>query len=136
MAAPRGRVIGGERGRVAGNPHPGLSLLTDARLPSHPRRWQTSEEEERKVTTILPERIHRQGVWTDDYCLRHCQGYRVCGPDGTVGYVEEVRLSPEDDTVEALLVRRTDGYQTFTVPRGLVEDVDAEADCLWIGRPD
>jgi hypothetical protein len=91
---------------------------------------------DRGVIRVLPEGIHRHGVWTEDYCLRHCQGYRVCGPDGIVGYVEEVWLSPEDDTVEALLVRRTDDYQTFTVPPELVEGIDAEADCLQVGETD
>ena len=36
--------------------------------------------------------------------LRHCIGFRVEGPAGRLGYVEEVLLDSKDDP-EALLVR-------------------------------
>lgn len=84
------------------------------------------------MTAILPERVRRRTIWTEAYCLRHCEGYRVCGPDGTVGYVEEVRLTPEGD-VETLLVRGRD-YEKLEVPAELVEDIDPAADCLLIAE--
>lgn len=85
------------------------------------------------MTVMVPERVvERDSCWTKDFCLTHCEGYRVCGPDGTVGYVEEVWLSPEGD-VETLLVRGED-YARFEVPAELVEDIDPAADCLLIAE--
>ena len=45
--------------------------------------------------------------------LRHCTGFRVEGPSGRLGYVEEVLLDSEGDTPEALLVR---GTSTIEIP--------------------
>jgi hypothetical protein len=42
--------------------------------------------------------------WSEAYMLRHCTGFRVEGPAGHLGYVEEVLLDPEGEP-EALLVR-------------------------------
>jgi hypothetical protein len=53
------------------------------------------------------------GCWSEAYVLRHCVGFRVEGPGGHLGYVEEVLLDPEGDTPEALLVR---GTSTIEVP--------------------
>ena len=84
------------------------------------------------MAVIVPERLHRRGIWTEAYCLRHCEGYRVCGPAGTVGYVEEVWLSPEGDP-ETLLVRGRH-YERLHVPVGLVEEIDTGAECLRVGE--
>jgi hypothetical protein len=51
--------------------------------------------------------------WSEAYVLRHCAGFRVEGPAGHLGYVEEVLLDPEEDAPRALLVR---GTTTIVVP--------------------
>jgi hypothetical protein len=51
--------------------------------------------------------------WSEAYVLRHCTGFRVEGPAGHLGYVEEVLLNSEEDAPEALLVR---GTSTIVVP--------------------
>ena len=89
-----------------------------------------------QVTEFSAELRRRHGIWTDDYCLRHCEGYRVRGHEGTVGIVEEVWLSPRDGTVGALLVRRIDDYATVTVPPELVDGIDSGTECVRISRLD
>lgn len=88
------------------------------------------------MTATLAHQSGRHGIWTDDYCLRHCEGYSVRGPEGMVGFVEEVWLSPQDDKVESLLVRRTDRYETLAVPLELVERVDTGAECVVLAAPE
>jgi hypothetical protein len=51
--------------------------------------------------------------WSEAYVLRHCIGFRVEGPAGHLGYVEEVLLDPTNDGLEALLVR---GKTTIVIP--------------------
>jgi hypothetical protein len=48
--------------------------------------------------------------WSEAYVLRHCTGFRVEGPSGHLGYVEEVLLDPEGDPT-ALLVRGTSAIE-------------------------
>jgi len=40
----------------------------------------------------------------EQYWLAHCQGFRVSGPNGFAGVVEEVRLGPDGERAEELLV--------------------------------
>jgi hypothetical protein len=73
---------------------------------------QTSAQAEEVIR--LPLVIEQaQACWSEAYVLRHCVGFRVEGPGGHLGYVEEVLLDPEGDTPEALLVR---GTSTIEVP--------------------
>ena len=39
----------------------------------------------------------RRSCWTAMAGLRHCDGFRVVGPRGPVGYVEEVVFDDADD---------------------------------------
>lgn len=50
----------------------------------------------------------RRESWSKEYWLGHCTGFRVDGPDGQLGYVEEVLLDPEGHTPRALIVRGAD----------------------------
>jgi hypothetical protein len=56
--------------------------------------------------------------WSEAYVLRHCTGFRVEGPSGHLGYVEEVVLDPEGNAPEALLVR---GTSTIEVPLSRIQ---------------
>lgn len=64
------------------------------------------------MATVLEEAQER---WTEEYWLRHCRGFRVEGPDGWLGYVEEVLLDPEEHAPRALVVR---GRRVIVVPVG------------------
>jgi hypothetical protein len=46
-----------------------------------------------------------QECWTEGYWLRHCTGFRVEGPEGRLGYVDDVLLDPEGAAPVALVVR-------------------------------
>jgi hypothetical protein len=55
--------------------------------------------------------------WSKGHWLEHCTGFRVDGPDGHLGYVEEVLLAADGHTPQALVVR---GARTTVVPVGEV----------------
>jgi hypothetical protein len=46
-----------------------------------------------------------QHGWTEGHWLRHCTGFRVEGPGGRLGYVDQVLLDPEGSAPVALVVR-------------------------------
>lgn len=39
--------------------------------------------------------------WTDAWCLRHCEGYRVEAAGRFLGYVEEVVIEPDEFLAES-----------------------------------
>lgn len=47
--------------------------------------------------------------WTDEYLLRHCEGYRVDVLDVHDGYVEEIILLPDESEPIGFLVRGVSG---------------------------
>jgi hypothetical protein len=53
--------------------------------------------------------------WTDEYLLRHCEGYRVDSPDAHAGYVEEIVLLPDESTPIGFLVRGVPGLTFVSV---------------------
>jgi hypothetical protein len=56
-----------------------------------------------------------QQCWTEGYWLRHCTGFRVEGPEGQLGYVDQVLVDPERSAPVALVVR---GRRTTVVSVG------------------
>jgi len=46
-----------------------------------------------------------QQCWTEGYWLRHCTGFRVEGPEGQLGYVDDVLVDSEGSAPIALVVR-------------------------------
>jgi hypothetical protein len=75
---------------------------------------------------------HRaHGCWTEGYALRHCEGYRVVGPDGLLGYVDEV-WTFEDGDVSALIVASPP--RRLLVPSEDVVTIDDGAELLAVRR--
>ena len=68
------------------------------------------------------------GCWTEDYWLRHCEGFRVEDADGEAGYVEEV-LCDGGGTPIALHVAGRAG----TVPVSAVEEVSPAHELITLG---
>ncbi len=64
--------------------------------------------------------------WTDDYGLRHCEGYRVVGPRGHVGYVEEVRAD-ELGEIRAIVVA---GGRRLLVSAHEIGSVDVDSELI------
>lgn len=56
-----------------------------------------------------------ESCWTEEYLLRHCEGYRVDSLDGHAGYVEEIVLLPDESTPIGFLVRDAPGLTFVSV---------------------
>ena len=69
--------------------------------------------------------------WSEAYVLRHCTGFRVEGPSGHLGYVEEVLLDLEGDAPEALLVR---GVSTIEIPVSRIRRLVPGQERVLVGR--
>jgi hypothetical protein len=68
--------------------------------------------------------------WTESYALRHCEGYRVIGPEGGAGYVDEV-WTYEDGDVATLVVA---GEKRQVVLAADVDEVDDRREILRVRR--
>ncbi|MGZ8716641.1 MAG: hypothetical protein ACXWYO_05955 [Gaiellaceae bacterium] len=77
--------------------------------------------------------------WTDEYLLRHCEGYRVDSLDVHAGYVEEIVLLPDESTPIGLLVRGVSGLIFVSVHQ--IRDFSPDAQRIvvdplpLVGRP-
>jgi hypothetical protein len=88
---------------------------------------QQRRKEATVLTTTTPDTAARgPSCWTTDYILRHCETFRVDGPGGRLGYVDEVRLTSTDE-LEALVVSGG-----IVVQAALVEDIDPLAEVIRV----
>ncbi|MGZ4415994.1 MAG: hypothetical protein ACXVRZ_16705 [Gaiellaceae bacterium] len=69
--------------------------------------------------------------WTDEYLLRHCEGYRVDLLDVHDGYVEEIVLLPDESTPIGFLVRGVSGL--FFVSVHQIRDFSPRAQRIVVG---
>ena len=90
--------------------------------------------EPRHLRTVpVPE---ERPVFERDYWLGHCEGYRVDGPGGRIGFVEEVRENRADPTAPLLAVRAGRlGRRVLIVPAGAVEFIVPRARRIWLRTP-
>lgn len=71
-----------------------------------------------------------------DYWVAHCEGYRVDGPGGRIGFVEEVRANPSDPTAPFLAVRAGRlGTRLLVVPADAVEFIVPREQRVWLRAP-
>jgi hypothetical protein len=77
------------------------------------------------MSSTLFEPPVRRSCWTAVAGLRHCEGFRVVGPRGPMGYVEEVVLDEAED-VAGLKVYGRRRRRTVFVRDILWLDVAAE----------
>lgn len=78
------------------------------------------------VTTLRTTPSRGHSSWTEDYGLRHCEGYRVVGPRGLVGYVEEVHAD-ELGEVRAIVVA---GARRLLVSAPEIGSVDVDRELI------
>jgi hypothetical protein len=62
-----------------------------------------------------------RSMWSADYVLAHCEGFRVESGDGVLGYVEEIVRAP--GCVKPLALRVRTGFDEQGVVTVLVDDV-------------
>lgn len=74
-------------------------------------------------------RVH--GCWTERYTLRHCEGYRVVGPEGPAGYVDEI-WTFEDGDVSGLIVEAP--AQRLLVATEDIGTIDEAAELVTVRR--
>ena len=71
-----------------------------------------------------------------EYWLGHCEGYRVDGPDGRIGFVEEVRENLSDAAAPFLAVRAGRlGTRVLVVPADAVEFIVPRDQRIWLRAP-
>jgi hypothetical protein len=76
-------------------------------------------------------------VAADEYWLRHSEGFRVDGPGGRIGYVEEVRVAPDDPQDVQLAIRAgLLGRRLLLFSARDVSHVVPQAQRLWLGTTD
>jgi hypothetical protein len=78
------------------------------------------------ATTLHETTSRRHSCWTEEYGLRHCEGYRVAGPRGPVGYVEEVRVD-ELGVLRAIVVA---GARRLLVSAREIDSVDVDSELI------
>lgn len=70
------------------------------------------------------------------YWLAHCEGYRVDGSEGRIGFVEEVRANPTDPEAPLLAVRAGRlGRRVMVVPSEAVQFILPRARRIWLRSP-
>ena len=78
---------------------------------------------------ITDPRQQDASCWTDEYSLRHCEGYRADSPDGHhLGYVEEIVLLPDESEPIGFLVRGASGLIFVSVHQ--IRDFSARAELI------
>jgi hypothetical protein len=71
-----------------------------------------------------------------EYWLAHCEGYRVDGAGGRIGFVEEIRANPADPDLPLLAVRAGRfGRRVLIVPSEAVQFIVPRARRIWLRSP-
>lgn len=68
-----------------------------------------------------------------DYWLAHCEGYRVDGHEGRIGFVEEVRVE-RDRVILAVSAGRL-GRRLLLMPSEAVDFIVPRAQRIWLRTP-
>jgi len=84
------------------------------------------------VPTLEVERA--PSTWSSDYWLRHCEGFRVVGPEGRLGLVEVVLDDEEGNPEELGVVGGLFGTRAAFVRVADVAAIDARAERIRL-RP-
>jgi hypothetical protein len=71
-----------------------------------------------------------------DYWIAHCEGYRVDGHAGRIGFVEEVRPNPADPRSPLLAIRAGRlGRRIVVVPADEVHSIVPRSERIWLRAP-
>ncbi len=71
-----------------------------------------------------------------DYWIAHCEGYRVDGHDGRIGFVEEVRPNPANPHSPLLAIRvGALGRRLIVVRADDVHSIVPRSERIWLRAP-
>jgi hypothetical protein len=71
-----------------------------------------------------------------DYWIAHCEGYRVEGHTGRVGFVEEIRPNPANPSSPLLVIRAGRlGRRIIVVPADEVHAIVPRSERIWLRAP-
>ncbi len=71
-----------------------------------------------------------------DYWLAHCEGYRVDGAEGRIGFVDEIRQDTAEPDQMLLAVRMGMlGRRIALIPANAVELIVPRAGRIWLRTP-
>ena len=71
-----------------------------------------------------------------DYWVDHCEGYRVDGHAGRIGFVEEVRVDPAEPSRRLLAVRAgLLGRRVIVFAAHEIEFIVPRAERIWLRTP-
>jgi hypothetical protein len=74
------------------------------------------------------------GALDRDYWLRHCEGYRVDGAEGRIGFVDSIRQDADGASVLAVRAGRL-GRRLLLVAASDVASVVPRAERIWLASP-
>ena len=88
----------------------------------------------RVAAVPVPER--RESSFDRDYWVGHCEGYRVEGHAGRIGFVEEVRDDPAEPSRKLLAIRAgLLGRRLIVLSADEIEFIVPRAERIWIRAP-
>ncbi len=96
----------------------------------------TPHQQQRSPLVSAPEPAEREvplPAFDRDYWLAHCQGYRVDGTEGRIGFVDGVRVERRG-TVLAVTAGRL-GRRILLVPAENVAFIVPRAERIWLQTP-
>jgi hypothetical protein len=71
-----------------------------------------------------------------DYWIAHCEGYRVDGHAGRIGFVDEIRPNPADPRTPLLAIRVGRlGRRIVVVPADEVHSIVPRSERIWLRAP-
>ncbi len=85
---------------------------------------------------LAPVREREESMFDRDYWVCHCEGYRVDGHAGRIGFVEEVRNDPSEPSRKLLAVRAgLLGRRVVVLSADEIEFIVPRAERIWIRTP-
>lgn len=88
------------------------------------------------LRTAPPPALHPEPMFDRDYWIAHCEGYRVDGHEGRIGFVEEVRENPADPKTPLLAIRAGMlGHRILVVPANEVHVIAPRSQHIWLRAP-